>query len=79
VWGICSLDLGHWEAIVDAGSRRELTITFDVEGNWRTPFSLDQTDEELTVLGAVIGAITHRVIEPREAHRASELVFTEQD
>lgn len=42
---------------MDAGSCRELSITFDVEGNWRVPASIDFSDSELDILAAVTGAI----------------------
>lgn len=49
---------------MDASACRELSITFDVEGNWRVPAAIDFTETELDALAAVTGALAARRNEP---------------
>ncbi|WP_285647812.1 hypothetical protein [Lentzea sp. NBRC 102530] len=46
---------------MDAGACRELTITFDVEGNWSMPFAIDYSPAENSLIKALLDVIrTHR-------------------
>ena len=57
VRGICSLNTQGREATVNEGSKRELTLTFDVEGNWYLPAAIDFSERELDLLADVTDAV----------------------